>query len=109
MTPQTEVGYVKSSNNYLVELNGLPSITIGELVENKDQERGLIHSLSGGFVQALMLDQGVFLPGQEFKRLNSKLSIPVGDFLLGRSIDPLGVPIDDKGLIQKGTKVAMMP
>lgn len=104
MTQNTEVGYITSSNNYLLHLNGLPSITIGELIENDAKERGLIHSLSGSHVQALMLDQGVFLPGDEFKRINQKLTVPVGDFLLGRAINPLGVPIDDKGLVQKGAK-----
>lgn len=104
-----EVGFVTSSNNYLVRLNGLPSITIGELIENDAKERGLIHSLAGSHVQALMLDQGVFLPGMEFKRTNRKLTIPVGDFLLGRAINPLGVPIDDMGLIQKGANHKLMP
>ena len=104
----SEVGFVKSSNNYLIYLNGLPSITVGELIENDQHQQGLVRSLSSTQVEALMLDQGVFIPGSEFKRLGQKLSIPVGDFLLGRALNPLGVPIDDEGLLQK-TKVQLSP
>ncbi len=92
----SEVGYVKSIRNYLVYLDGLPTIKINELVINDQGMRGLVSSLSKDQVEILLLDQGKVLPEQIFQRVGQKLTIPVGNFLLGIAVNPQAVPIDGK-------------
>lgn len=102
MNNQTqEVGYVVSSRDFLVYLDGLPTIRVNDMVESENGLRGWVNSIFEEKVEVLMLDEGQVVPKQQFKRLPSRLGISVGDFLLGRAINPLGVPIDGKGLLSK--------
>lgn len=98
---QNEIGYVVSSRDFLVQLDGFPSIRVNDMVESDEGARGWVNSLDRDKIEVLMLDEGVIRPKQQFRRLPSRLGISVGDFLLGRSINPLGVPIDGKGLLSK--------
>ncbi len=100
-TQQTEVGYVISSKDFLVYLDGLPTVKVNDLVENELGGRGWVNSLSADKVEVLMLDDTKVTPGQLFKRLPERLGIAAGDHLLGRAINPLGIPIDGKGLLSK--------
>lgn len=97
-----EIGYVVSSRDFLVFLDGLPTIRVNDLVESETGLRGWVNSLYEEKVEVLMLDDGKILPNMQFKRLPSRLSIAVGDFLKGRAVNPLGVPIDGKGILSKG-------
>lgn len=96
-----EVGFVKSIRDFLVHLDGLPAIRINDMVENENGVRGCVSNLHTDQVEVLLLDEGAVQPGQMFKRSGQKLSVPVGDFLLGRAINPLGIPIDGKGPLTK--------
>ncbi|MBI2039903.1 F0F1 ATP synthase subunit alpha [Candidatus Microgenomates bacterium] len=98
---QTEVGYVVENHEFLIYLDGFPSIRINDIVENENGQRGWVTSLSGDKVEVLMLDEGKIAPGQLFKKTPHRLGVPAGEFLLGRAINPLGVPIDGKGLLSK--------
>ncbi len=98
---QTEVGYVISSREFLVYLDGFPSIRVNDMVQSDKGERGWVNSVLEDKIEVLMLDEAKILPKQLFVKLNSRLAINVGDFLLGRSINPLGLPIDGKGLLSK--------
>lgn len=97
MTQTQEVGYVVSTREFLIMLDGLPTVKINDMVQSETGLRGWVNSLSSDKVEVLMLDEGKIAPKQLFKRLDNRLGIAVGDFLLGRSINPLGVPIDGKG------------
>lgn len=101
---QQEVGYATSNRNFMVYLDGMPTIKINDLVENESGARGWVNSLHSDKVEVLMVDEAKVTPGQLFKRLDARLSVSVGDFLLGRAINPLGVPIDGKGLLSKSAK-----
>lgn len=96
-----EVGYVVSNRDFLVYLDGFPSIRINDMVQSETGLRGWVNSISETQAEVLMLDEGTVKPKQQFKRLPSRLGIAVGDFLIGRAINPLGVPIDGKGLLSK--------
>lgn len=106
MNQPTEIGYVVSSRDFLVYLDGFPSIRINDMVESDEGSRGWVNSLSDEKIEVLMLDQGRITPKQQFKRLPNRLAIQVGDFLLGRAINPLGIPIDGKGLLSKDEKAS---
>lgn len=92
-----EVGYVVSSRDFLIFLDGFPSIRVNDMVESDTGVRGWVNALPDDKVEVLLLDEAQTFPKQMFKKLPNRLSVPVGDFLLGRSINPLGVPIDGKG------------
>ncbi len=101
MDTQTEVGYVTSSQDFLVRLDGLPGIRVNDMVESDSKLRGWVNSIAEDTVEVLMLDEGAITPKQQFSRLENRLGVSVGNFLLGRAINPLGVPIDGKGLLSK--------
>ena len=97
----SEVGYVVSNRDFLVYLDGFPTIRVFDLVESETALRGWVNSTSQDKIEVLMLDEGIVKPKQQFRKLPSRLAVTVGDFLLGRAINPLGVPIDGKGLLSK--------
>lgn len=102
MNDQTqEVGYVVSSRDFLVYLDGFPTIHINDMVEAEAGGRGWVNSLDTDKIEVLMLDEVELTPKQLFRKLSGRLGITVGDFLLGRAINPLGVPVDGKGLLSK--------
>src|SRR3989338_10941349 len=94
---QTEVGYVVSSRDFLVYLDGFPTIRVNDMLESDTSLRGWVNSISEDKIEVLMLDEGSIKPKQQFRKLPNRLGVAVGDFLLGRAINPLGVPIDGKG------------
>jgi len=101
MNQTQEVGYVISSRDFLVQLDGLPTIRINDMVESDAGGRGWVNGIAESSVEVLMLDEIRIAPKQMFKRLQNRLGLVVGEFLLGRAINPLGVPIDGKGLLSK--------
>lgn len=96
-----EVGYVTAIRDFLISLDGFPSIRINDMVESESGVRGWVNSISQDQIEVLMLDEGKILPKQLFKKVPFRLGIGVGDFLLGRAINPLGIPIDGKGMLSK--------
>lgn len=96
-----EVGYVVSNRDFLVQLDGLPTIKVNDMVESDTSLRGWVNSIAEDKVEVLMLDEGIIKPKQQFRKLPSRLGVAAGDFLLGRAINPLGVPIDGRGPLSK--------
>lgn len=105
MNQNDEVGYVISSRDFLVYLDGFPTVKLNNLVVSENGVRGWINSLSENSIEVLLLDKGKVKPNEVFHRFGDPLGVSVGEFLLGRAINPLGVPIDGKGPLQK-TKTA---
>eukprot|EP01022_Parablepharisma_sp_SALTPOND_P020015 TRINITY_DN35233_c0_g3_i1.p1 TRINITY_DN35233_c0_g3~~TRINITY_DN35233_c0_g3_i1.p1 ORF type:complete len:541 (-),score=20.96 TRINITY_DN35233_c0_g3_i1:308-1762(-) len=69
-----------------------------EMVEFEDGERGLALNLEEGSVGIVVLGEGKSIrEGMSVKRLNKLLSVPVGDSLIGRVVNPLGEALDGKG------------
>lgn len=94
-----EVGFIKSINHFLVRLDGLPSAKVNDLIESEDGASGWITGLNFDTVEALILSENTTRPGQMFKLSNQSLTVNIGNHLLGRVINPLGVPIDGKGML----------
>lgn len=100
-SPTQEVGYVTSARDFLVHVDGFPSIRINDMVQSESGARGWVNSIKEDDIEVLMLDETNLLPKQLLKKVDSRLGIGVGDFLLGRAINPLGLPIDGKGMLSK--------
>jgi F-type H+-transporting ATPase subunit alpha len=98
MSNTEEVGYVTSVRDFLVHIDGLPTVRINDIVESEKGIRGVVSALFEDSVEVLIMDEGVVIPGELFKRSKNRLQIRVGTYLLGRAINPLGVPIDGRGV-----------
>ncbi len=79
----------------------MPTVKINDLLIGENNLRALVNAMYAEEVEALLLDEGEIQPGMMFKKTNSKLTIEAGSFLLGRAVNPLGVPIDGKGSLKK--------
>ncbi len=95
-TAKQELGYVVDVDRYIVSVSGLPNAKINELVTSPTGARGIINSLTEDLVEILMLDSEKIKPKDTFKRTGQQYSVVAGDHLLGRTINPLGIPIDGK-------------
>lgn len=99
-----EVGFIKSIRDFLAYMDGLPTARVNDIVVNDAGVRGWVSALLHDRIEVLILDEGTVQPGQLFKQTGQKLTVPTGQFLLGRAINPLGIVIDGKGPLAK-TKI----
>jgi len=91
----TEQGTVMSIGDGVAHISGLPSASMDEILHFDDDSRAVVFSLDRGSISAVVLEQSPTLRAGAAAYLSGqRLSLPVGDALLGRVIDPLGVPLD---------------
>ncbi len=100
-TPETtreEVGTVTEAGDGIARVEGLPSTMANELLEFEDGTLGVALNLDIREIGVVVLGsfEGIE-EGQQVKRTGRVLSVPVGDAFLGRTVDPLGNPIDGLG------------
>jgi len=110
MKDTQEVGFVQSVRSSVAYLDGLPGVGVGEMVTSQSGARGFVGSLLSDRVEVFMLTDQKIQPGEMFTRTEKFLELPVGDFLLGRAINPLGEPVDGLGALasNKDDKSAML-
>jgi F-type H+-transporting ATPase subunit alpha len=93
-----EVGHVVRVGDGVAYLRGMPSVKYGELLECRDGLPALAFDLRPAEVGALFLGPADRVAAGDEVRLTGRVaSVPVGAGLLGRVIDPLGVPLDGGG------------
>lgn len=93
-----EVGTVISVGQGTARISGLPDAQSEELLEFPHRVMGMAFNLDEHEIGVILLDDSEQLnAGAEVRRTGRVLDVPVGDELLGRVIDPLGRPLDDKG------------
>jgi F-type H+-transporting ATPase subunit alpha len=96
-----EVGTVISLGDGIARLHGLDKVMAGELLEFPHGIAGLAMNLEEDQVGSVLLgDYTEIREGDQVKRTGKILSVPVGEALIGRVVNALGQPIDDKGPIQ---------
>ena len=95
-----EVGHVTETADGIAHVEGLPGTMANELLRFEDGTLGLAMNLDQREIGAVVLgDFGGIEEGQTVHRTGEVLSVPVGDGYLGRTVDPLGRPIDGLGEI----------
>jgi F-type H+-transporting ATPase subunit alpha len=100
VTNVSETGSVISVGDGIARVYGLENVMAGELVEFGPQTVGLALNLEEDQVGVVLLgDYGNVKEGDQVKRTGRIMSIPVGDAMIGRVVNALGLPIDDKGPI----------
>lgn len=97
MKDAQEVGFVKKVRGPVAYLDGLPGVGVGEMVVGEAGVRGFVGSLLADQAEVFLLTDQKVAPGEKFTRTGKFLELPVGDFLLGRAINPLGDPVDGLG------------
>ena len=95
-----EVGTVMSIGDGIARLYGLDKVMAGELIEFPHNIAGIAMNLEEDQVGSVLLgDYTEIEEGDEVRRTGRIMSVPVGDALIGRVVNALGQPIDDKGPI----------
>ena len=96
-----EGGVVISSADGIVEVEGMDRAVYGEIVTFENGAKGMVESVEPGRLGIMLFDGAETVGvGTMVTRSGKRAGIPVGDGFLGRVIDPLGKPIDGKGLIE---------
>ncbi len=97
---KSEVGTVLEVGDGIARVYGLDNVQAGELVEFPGNITGMALNLEEDNVGVVIFGSDrTIKEGDEVKRTERIAEIPVGEGLLGRVVDPLGVPIDGKGPI----------
>src|SRR5436190_14813341 len=93
-----EVGTVISLGDGIARVHGLDKVMAGELISFPHGVAGIAMNLEEDQVGAVLLGEYTEIKeGDEVKRTGRIMSVPVGDALIGRVVNSLGQPIDDKG------------
>src|ERR1700678_701752 len=97
----SEVGQVLSVGDGIARVYGLDNVQAGEMVEFENGIRGMALNLETDNVGIVIFGEDREIKeGQTVKRTRAIVDVPVGKGLLGRVVDALGNPIDDKGPIR---------
>ena len=95
------VGYVTSIADGVARVEGLPNVMASELLEFPGGLIGVTLNIDEDDLGVVLLGEASHIQqGDSVKQTGTVLSVPVGDGLLGRVIDPLGNPVDGKGPIE---------
>jgi len=94
------VGRVLSIGDGVTRIYGLAGVMSGEMVEYANGAIGQVMNLEESSVGAVVLGDYLGIKeGDSVKATGKLLSVPVGDAMIGRVVDPLGRPLDGKGPI----------
>lgn len=95
-----EVGTVMSVGDGIARVYGIDKVMAGELLSFPHGVAGIAMNLEEDQVGAVLLGEYTEIKeGDEVKRTKRIMSVPVGEALIGRVVNALGQPIDDKGPI----------
>src|ERR671910_3338027 len=103
-TETRSVGTVIEVGDGIAQVYGLEGALASELLEFPGGVRGMALNLEEETVGAVVLgDATAIKEGDTVKTTGRVVEVPVGAALLGRVVDPLGRPLDDKGPIDTQT------
>lgn len=100
----SEFGRITSVSDGIVKIAGLPECGASEMLSFEDGGTGLALNLEAETIGAIVLgDYAHLKEGGKVYRTKNILSMPVGDSMIGRVINPLGVEVDGRGEIKTDT------
>ncbi len=100
-TTLTEVGTVVEVGDGIATIHGLSKVGFGELLEFPSGLAGLALNLEEDLVGAAVMGSDVGVKEGDLVKATGEIArVPVGDALLGRVVNPLGEPLDGKGVVQ---------
>jgi F-type H+-transporting ATPase subunit alpha len=96
-----ETGTVIQVGDGIAHVYGLRGAMLSEMIQFPNNVTGIVLNLEEDTVGIVLLgDDRLIEEGDQVRTTGKILSTPVGDALLGRVVDPLGQPLDDKGPIE---------
>ena len=99
-----EVGTVLEVGDGIARIYGLRDCMAMEMLELPHGVTGLALNLEEDNVGAVLLGEDTLIKeGDLVRRTGRILQVPVGEALIGRVVNPLGEPLDDKGPIETDT------
>lgn len=103
-TTKSNVGVVREAGDGVARVEGLSEVMLNEMIEFPGGEIGLALNLEETEVGVILLgDPTKVSEGDEVKTTGKLLQVPVGKALLGRVVNTLGQPVDNKGPIKTDT------
>jgi F-type H+/Na+-transporting ATPase subunit alpha len=97
---QAEIGTVIEVGDNIARIYGLEAAQASELVQFPNGVEGVVLNLEEDNVGvAIMGPDTDIKEGDQVRRTGRIVSVPVGEALLGRVVNPLGIPVDGKGPI----------
>ena len=103
-TTKSNVGVVREAGDGVARVEGLSEVMLNEMIEFPSGDFGLALNLEETEVGVIRLgDPTKVAEGDEVKTTGRLLQVPVGKALLGRVVNTLGQPVDNKGPIQTDT------
>ncbi len=94
-----ETGFVIGAKGYLLELEGLPSVHLNDVIINTSGNRALVSSIKEKSIEALLLEGGNPTLGERFMLHARGVQFYFGDQLHGRVINALGEPLDGRSAL----------
>lgn len=99
-TKLESIGSVLSVGDGIAIVYGLKDAMMGELLVFPKDVTGLVFNLEEDAVGVILLGQSHFIKEGDLVKTTGKIfEVPVGEALLGRVVNPLGQPLDGKGVI----------
>ncbi|MCX7921024.1 MAG: F0F1 ATP synthase subunit alpha [Clostridia bacterium] len=96
-----DTGYVLQSGDGIARIYGLENAMSGELLQFENGIYGMALNLEEDNVGCVVLgDAEDIKEGSSVKRTGRTVEVPVGNALIGRVVNPLGIPLDGKGEIK---------
>lgn len=96
-----EIGYVLQTGDGIAKIYGLEECMNGELLEFENGVYGMALNLEEENIGCVILgDAGSIVEGAQVKRTRRTMDVPVGEALIGRVINPLGIPLDGRGEVR---------
>jgi F-type H+-transporting ATPase subunit alpha len=96
-----EIGKVTEAGDGIVRIQGLPRAMMGEILEFSKDVYGLVFNLDKNEIGAVILDNAALIQEGDIVKCTGRIiEVPVGEELIGRIVDPLGRPLDNKGPIK---------
>ena len=100
-----EVGFVTALGDGIVRVSGLPNAMSGELLEFETGVLGMALNLEEDNIGVVLLGSEIGIKeGSAVKLTGRMVEVPTGDALIGRVVNALGEPIDNRGPIRTNTK-----
>lgn len=97
------VGIVEQNHDGVVVVSGLSKAVMGERVEFSNGSNGVVLNLNADTVSIILLDPATNIKeGDQVKTTGELLGVTVSEEMLGRVVNPLGIPLDGKPAIKKG-------
>jgi len=100
-----EVGTVLQVGDGIARIYGLENVMAGEMIKFPEDVYGMVFNLEEDNVGCVILGNGKTVKeGDTVERTGRVVDVPVGEALLGRVVDPLGIALDNAGPIETSSR-----